>query len=341
MELIIQEVKRESKDAVTLMLKRSDGLELRYEAGQFITLVFPTPFGEKRRSYSFSSAPSLGETPAITIKRVVTGEFSRKLVEQTRPGDRLQASAVSGLFKLTSNWKEISQHIFFAAGSGITPCFSLIKTILHDSSREVVLIYSNKNREQAIFHDKLIELQRAYPDRFQLRFLFSDLLDVFNSRLSKWLLPQLLEQYLKTDCQHIRCYLCGPWDYMRMVQLTLLAEGIPMQAIHKENFDTLPRLHKPAPPDKEAHEVLIREGETNYRLRVQYPQTILAAAKEKGIQIPFSCEAGRCGSCVATCTKGKVWMAYNEVLMDEEVSAGRFLSCQAYPVGGDIEIRLD
>jgi ring-1,2-phenylacetyl-CoA epoxidase subunit PaaE len=94
----------------------------------------------------------------------------------------------------------------------------------------------------------------------------------------------------------------------------------------------------PRPPDVNEHRVTIHIDNHVYFVNVQYPQTILKAAKAKHIILPYSCEAGRCSSCAATCTSGKIWMAYNEVLTDDEVAKGRVLVCQAFPVGGDVEI---
>src|SRR5262249_19149882 len=129
-------------------------------------------------------------------------------------------------------------------------------------------------------------------------------------------------------------------DYMQTAEITLLTRT-DRERIIKESFSSLPRLVLPEPPDREKHKVTIRIHQDTYTLDVQYPKSILKAAKEKGIELPYSCEAGRCSSCVATCTKGKIWMAYNEVLVDREIEKGRVLTCQGFPVGGDAEIRFD
>lgn len=340
MQLLIQDIRKETQEASSFQLVSPDGLPVAYQAGQFITFVFQTPFGEKRRSYSFSSTPGIDPVPTITIKKIANGEFSRRLLDHAKPGDILVASAVSGLFTIPKELPSHKQFFFLAAGSGITPCYSLIKSLLYNSSCRVVLIYSNRNKESTIFHDELLALQLQFQDRFEIRFLFSNLLDIHNSRLGKWLLPQLLEEYRKVEKNDLEFYVCGPWDYMQMIQLTLLSEDISHHQIHKENFNSLPRLQKPKPPDTDAHNVHFRFYDSIHEFIVQYPSTILAAAKAAQIPVPFSCEAGRCGSCVATCTRGKVWMAYNEVLMEDEIAAGRILCCQAYPVSGDVEIHF-
>lgn len=328
----------ETSQSKTFLLQPVGDWQLSYEPGQFITLVFYTEHGEKRRSYSFSSSPVLSETPSITIKKVDNGEFSRKLIYYAQVGDELFTSGVSGFFQLPEKISSEKQFFFLAAGSGITPCFSLIKTILVRTSQTVTLIYSNKSESDAIFYKQLQDLQAQYAGRLVVHFLFSNKFDVFHSRLSKWLLLQLLKTQLEGDKKNLLFYLCGPYDYMQTISITLLGTSVPSENIIREHFNTLPRKVIPRPPDTDAHTVRIHIGGKVHTLVTQYPQTILAAAKAAHIELPYSCEAGRCGSCTATCTKGKVWMAYNEVLTDNEVDKGRVLTCQGFPIAGDAEI---
>jgi ferredoxin-NADP reductase len=334
--LKIKAVLKETPNAKTFVLEPLDGWQPEYQPGQFLTLVFQTPYGEKRRSYSISS--SLNETLSITVKKVDNGEFSRRLVYHTHEGDILYTSGISGFFQLPDNSNHIRQFFFLAAGSGITPCFSLIKTLLATTTQKVTLIYSNKSEEDTIFLQALQLLEKKYHDRFAVRFLYSNHFSVYHSRLSKWLLLQLLEQHLTAAKDETLFYLCGPFDYMQTIRITLLGESIPPSHIIKEDFSSLPRLVVPRPPDTDKHEVTIRINQQVYHLPVQYPQSILAAAKAKNILLPYSCEAGRCGSCVANCTNGKIWMAYNEVLTDQEIAKGRVLVCQGFPIGGDVEV---
>lgn len=328
----------ETKDAATFVLEPLHGWVPVYKPGQFITLVFKTPHGEKRRSYSISSSPILNEPLSITVKRVDNGEFSRWLHAHAVVGDVLNVSGISGLFLLPEKGNDADQFFFLAAGSGITPCYALIKTLLHTTDKNVVLIYSNRSEAETVFYQPLQLLQADFNDRFQVHFLFSNRLNVYESRLSNWLLQQLLHKYLSVEKEKAMFYLCGPSDYMQMIVITLLNGGIQKNNIRQENFSSLPRIIKKVPPDTVAHTVTIRFNNQVHSIPVQYPQTILAAAKENNIRIPYSCEAGRCGSCAATCVKGKCWMAYNEVLLDEEVANGRILCCQAYVVGSDAEI---
>lgn len=334
-QLQVIQIVQETEDAKTFVLRALNNWQPVYNAGQFITLVFDTKHGEKRRSYSISSSPALNEPLSITIKKVENGEFSRLLLSHAKVGDILNSSGISGLFQLPEN-PNTEQFFFLAAGSGITPCFSMIKTLLHTTNKQVALVYSNKSEEVTIFHQQFLSLQQRFPQRLVIRFLFSNK-GIIRNRLSNWLLQQFLKELVpeKATCLF---FLCGPFEYMQTATITLLSEGIPSHNIKKENFSSLPRKTKPVPPDTAGHLVTVYFQKQTHQLVVQYPNTVLAVAKKNHIPLPYSCEAGRCGSCAATCTKGQVWMAYNEVLLDDEVAAGRILCCQAYPIMGDIEI---
>ncbi len=337
-QLQITNIIPETKDTKTFVLQPLNNWQPIYKAGQFLTLVFDTKHGEKRRSYSISSSPDLDEPLSITIKKVENGEFSRLLLSHSKIGDVLNISDISGLFQLPEKMGETEQFFFLAAGSGITPCYSIIKTLLHCTDKNVMLIYSNKNEEEAIFHQQFLLLQNQFPKKFRAHLLFSSRGNAYKNRLSNWLLQELLKEYLKVETSKALFYLCGPFEYMQTATITLLSDGIPSHNIKKENFNSLPRKTKTIPPDTNEHLVTVHLENQVYQLTVQYPNSILAVAKANHIAIPYSCEAGRCGSCAATCTKGKVWMAYNEVLLDNEIADGRILCCQSYPIDGNVEI---
>jgi ring-1,2-phenylacetyl-CoA epoxidase subunit PaaE len=230
---------------------------------------------------------------------------------------------------------------FFAAGIGITPIFSLLKTALYSyPGLQIVLIYSNRNREEVVFYDELVQLQNEFTGRLKIEFLFSSAFDLSRARLSKWLLPTLINEYAIIPRQEILYYLCGPFTYMRMVVIGLEEQGVPDENIRKENFATVTNLPQILPPDTVAHQVRLLMQGNEYHFEVQYPETILRQAKKQGIPIPYSCEAGQCGSCVALCRQGSVWMSYNEVLTDADIAAGKVLTCTGYPVHGDVLLEI-
>jgi ferredoxin-NADP reductase len=335
-------IQPETDDCKTFCLAPTDGESFYYQPGQFLTFVFNKPAGEERRSYSISSAPVLNEPLSVTVKRLENGEYSRKLFDYAKEDDILITTGAGGFFVLPDNLYEYKEIFFIAAGSGITPIYPLIKTILYQHpDLRVILIYSNRSKPAAIFYEDLIQLSVFFSDRFMIEFLFSSARNLERARLSKWLLSKLLKEYGHAAYAQTLFYTCGPFDYMRMVSIALLENRVPLQHIRKENFTPVKISSRSLPPDTYKHAIEIQLQKKTYYIEAQYPQTILQAAKEAGIALPYSCESGRCGSCAATCTSGKVWMSYNEVLMDDEMEKGRILTCVGYPVGGGIILNYE
>lgn len=338
----IKEIIRETKDCKSFVLETTDGSNLSYKAGQFLTFIFNTSFGEQRRNYSFSSSPALQEPVCITIKRIPNGIFSRVMVDEAQPGDMMTTIGASGFFTLPDDMSHHQQLFLLAAGSGITPVFSLLKTVLHSYPHIIItLIYSNRSIEETIFYNALQQLQQQHPRRLQIVWLFSNAFDYTKARLSNWLLNELLKTYRAAPLSHCLFYLCGPFDYMRMTTITLRSAGVKSVNIRKEEFVIKePRIFL-QPPDTTARQVTVMLDKKQYKFSSIYPQTILEAARQAGIELPYSCDTGRCGTCAAVCTHGNVWMKYNEVLTDEDMRKNRVLTCTGYPVFGNVELDFD
>jgi ferredoxin-NADP reductase len=339
-KLVIKAIHEEVKGFKTFTFE--DGHGIVYQPGQYLTFVHTTSLEEIRRSYSIISVPQLNDSLAIGVKRIPNGAFSRRLTDHGKPGDILYTTGAAGFFVLPENISDYQQIFFLAAGSGITPIYALIKQCLHFHPHlDVILIYSNASAARTVFHNQLNALQRSFPNTFHLQFLFSDYPHLNKARLNKELLTELLDQFLKTEKSKTVFYTCGPEAYMRMCTYTLQEEKIPKENIRRENF-SIEKLHVPKaePPDKNPHEVKIHYGGAIHEFIVQYPDTILKAARKHNIILPYSCETGRCGNCAAKCLKGKIWLSYNEVLTEKELGSGITLTCVGYPVGGDVELEI-
>jgi ring-1,2-phenylacetyl-CoA epoxidase subunit PaaE len=339
--LTVEAIGQPAPGARTLVLRPVSGEVLSYTAGQYLTLVREAYGREARRSYSFSSAPGLGEAPAITVKRVDNGLFSRWLVDDVRVGDVLRTSGTGGFFTLPADVAAYQQLVLLAAGSGITPIFSLLKTALHQHLQlSVLLCYSNRTPADALFLPELRALAQQFPQRLHLELFFSHDPVLYRAHLHRELLEQLVAQYAPPAARTL-AYLCGPLDFMRMGTYGLHEAGLPLAHIRRELFQTGQPTPAPlAPPDTAAHTVTLLLRGQAHRLRVQYPRTILQAARQAGLQLPYSCEVGQCGNCAARCTQGQVWMKANEVLTDRELAQGLVLTCTGYPVGGDATLTL-
>jgi ferredoxin-NADP reductase len=338
----IREIVQETKDCKTFILEPPEGSNVDYKSGQFLTFIFNTPVGEQRRNYSLSSSPDLKEPVGITVKRMANGVFSRKMIDAAKAGDWLTTIGASGFFTLPGDISRYQQLFLLAAGSGITPVFSLLKTVLHKCpSITVVLIYSNHSKEDTIFYNALQQLQLQHPQQLQIEWLFSDSFDYTKARLGKWLLNELLKKHIVAPLSSCLFYMCGPFSYMRMITITLISAGINKANIRKEEFvitDPAVLIH---PPDTSTRQVAVILNKEQYQFHSAYPQTILQAAKHAGIEFPYSCETGRCGTCAALCTSGEVWMKYNEVLTEQDIKKGMVLTCTGYPVYGNVELDFD
>ena len=315
---------------------------IKYKAGQYLTLVAHLRGEEVRRSYSITSSPELNESLSIGVKRKANGYFSRLLVDLAVPGDELITTGAGGLFILPEETQSYKQLFFFAAGSGITPIYSLLKTALKRYPLlPLVLIYSNTSPATAVFLEKINELKEQFNDRFLLELLFSNAPDLIKARLHRELLIYFLNHYSIADSLSILYYICGPYPYMRMCTYVLQEFQVPYDNIKKENF-IIDQVRPPQamPPDINTRLVKINYAGKLYSVPVHFPDSILHASKKKGVVLPYSCETGRCGNCLARKLKGNVWLSYNEVLTDSDLDKGLTLTCVGHPVGGDVELEI-
>jgi ring-1,2-phenylacetyl-CoA epoxidase subunit PaaE len=250
-------INEEIKDFKTLAF--ADDHNIAYKAGQYITLVYHSHNVEIRRSYSITSSPALNEPLSIGIKRIENGLFSRKLVDTAIVGDELITIGSGGRFILPDDIQNYKQIFFFAAGSGITPVYSLIKTALYAHPHlSLVLIYSNASPEKTAFLDALKDLEKKFPSRFHTEFLFSNIVALSRARLHRDLLLEFLAQYAFFYYKEILFYICGPESYMRMCTYTLQEHDVPKVNIKREDFAiNAVRKRDASPPDKNERNVFI------------------------------------------------------------------------------------
>ncbi len=188
---------------------------------------------------------------------------------------------------------------------------------------------------------KLKEFEKQFNPRLQIKFLFSNIVELAKARLHRNLLLQFLKEFSIASYPETLFYTCGPESYMRLCTYTLQENDAPKDNIRREDF-VINAVHKrdALPPDKTSHKAFIKLNENEFYFDVEYPDSILQAAKKANIILPYSCEAGRCGSCVARCLKGKVWHSYNEVLTEKELQQNMVLTCVGHPVEGDVRLEI-
>jgi len=329
----------ETPDTRSFYLELINGSNIDYKAGQFLTFIFTDRGHEVRRSYSLGSTPGVDDNFFITVKRKPNGSISRRLFEHYRTGDILTAIEPSGKFVIEEPLHK--RYVFIAAGSGIIPVFSIIKYLLYFHPGTTVLLI-NQCRDEAniIYAEQLQQLLSRFNTRFTIIQLYSQPYShkYFSQRLNNTFVETTIRrQLMQHDIHSMQCYICGPVVFMLMAQFTLKLLHFKDDQIHKEQFVIIPPPPAPLITDTTPKLVAIYYKHQVYNVQVSYPMNILDAALQQGIQLPYSCKAGICSTCMATCKKGKVIMSTNEVLTEKDVAQGRILTCTGF-AESDVEI---
>jgi len=340
LELQVADVVDETDDARSLVFKVPDGAaipaqRLRYAPGQFLTLRIPSDrTGSVARCYSLSSSPFTDDALTVTVKRTVDGYASNWLCDHAHPGMRIHVLAPSGTFVPKTLDADF---LLLAAGSGITPMMAICKSALTEGSGRVLLFYANRDERSVIFGGALRELAAKYPDRLTV----VHWLESVQGLPTAAALAQLAAPY--TDRQ---AFICGPGPFMQAAQDALEALKVPAKQVHIEVFrslDTDPFAAvtiEDAGDEPPATAVVELDGETH---TVSWPRNakLLDVLLDAGLDAPFSCREGHCGACACTLRAGKVNMAVNDVLEQQDLDDGLILACQARPESDSVEVTYD
>ena len=311
-----------------------------YESGQFLTLISIINGKEIRRSYSLSSSPLADDVLSITVKRVANGEISRQLCDHTQEGDTLEALLPTGRFVLPKSINKVKHYFFIVAGSGITPVFSMIKTLIHSGYKgQMTLIYQSKNPKNTIFYDEIAAYTEGVKN-LNIQFFFSRPTDDNPpAYLNKDILTTIISIHLKVKKQNAAFYLCGSTAYMRMATMTLHFLDFEDKQIHREDF-VIPKFQEYVALKDFGHptRLTIHFQKKTYDIDVPYKTTLLDAALNNGIDLPYSCKGGVCTTCLCRTIKGKAIMPSNDKLFEDEILGGGTLSCIAYADTEVVEI---
>jgi ring-1,2-phenylacetyl-CoA epoxidase subunit PaaE len=352
--LAISDIRNETDECISLSFHIPGKWkeEFKFRAGQNITLRSLIGGEELRRSYSICSSPLENEL-RVAIKKLEGGKFSSHAYKHFKPAMTLDVLAPTGNFVLGLEASHHKHYVAFAAGSGITPVISLLKTILEEEPlSHFTLVYGNRNRNAVIFREELLDLKNKYPERFQLIPVFSrEKMDasLFEGRIDAAKVELLFKNIIPfaSDQEYL---LCGPAGMIFAIRNWLIAQGVGEKKIHFELFsdpgETGSALNKISPEKKKSSEekskVTIRlDGiSSNFEIPFEGP-TILESAIQNGADLPYACRAGVCASCRAKLVEGKVSMDQNYALAEEELEEGFILACQSHPASEKIVIDFD
>lgn len=354
--LRVSAVRPEAEDAVCLTLDVPTELqaEFRAQAGQHVVLRTELGGAEQRRTYSLLNAA--GELPLrIAVRTHAQGHVSRHIARNVKPGDTLDVMPPNGSFGPRENLG--GTYVAFAAGCGITPIISMIKTLLtREQSSRVILFYGNRSYSRGMLLEELLELKDRYLDRFALHFIMSgepQEIDLLNGRLDAAKVRELAKGLF--DVSRVRdCFVCGPGTMIEDVTGVLRTLGVDPARIHSEHFTATDLSSAGAITAQASSEQAAAQsapGITQVEVRMDGrrrtftmrtdEETILDAAARAGIDLPFSCKAGVCSTCRTKLVRGKVELDQNYALEDWELEQGFILACQAHAKTPELELNYD
>ncbi len=343
-------MRRETDDTVTIHFWHPLNEVLKYKPGQFLTLLIDTGEEKKvRRSYSLSSSPFTDVSIAITAKKIDGGNISVYLNERIKPGDIIEVMEPMGVFSLNPNSEKSRTVVLIGAGSGIAPLISMAKSVLIvEPESTVCLLYGNRNESTIIFRTTIEDLQKKYKDRFRVIHTLSQPSGSWTGktgRLTRSSILDHLSQLPGTAAADTDFYLCGPNAMMEEAKEALHERGVASDRIHRESFLTgHTAVHEEADSDDNRlvrREITLRYEGTDFKLAVEPHQTVLEAALEKDIDLPYSCQAGMCTACLGRRLSGEVHLDENEALTDAELADGFVLTCVAHPLTDDVVIEVE
>ncbi|APE34518.1 3-ketosteroid-9-alpha-hydroxylase [Nocardia mangyaensis] len=333
--LRVSAVIEETADARSLVFDLPDDDRFAYRPGQFLTLRIPGgPTGAVARCYSLASSPDTGEPPKVTVKRTVGGYGSNWLCDNIAVGDTVDVLPPLGTFTPASLDTDL---LLWAAGSGITPVMSILRSALVRAEGRVVLYYANRDQESVIFADELRELADRYPDRLTVTHWLESLQGLpTGARLAEF----------AASYREYESFVCGPGPFMTAVTTALAGAGWPRDRVTTEVFTSLSGDPFAAPEpiaaaeSADAARVEVELDGEVHALAWPRSRTLVDVLLADGIDVPYSCREGECGSCACTVVDGEVGMDNTGVLDQEDIDAGYTLACQARPRTDTIRIRF-
>ena len=321
-----------------------------FRQGQHLTLKARIDDEDVRRSYSLCSSP-LDKEWKVAVKQIPGGKFSTYINETVETGDLLEVMAPSGKFGVPVRADKVKNYLFFAAGSGITPVLSMLKTHLAgEPASSCKLFYVNRTAKSIIFKEDLEQLRNKYFGRLEIYYFLTKEkrdIELFNGRFDDEKMEILTSTFIDIpDTNDV--FLCGPEKMVHYVSDYLVAKGLPQENVHYELFVTglteedKARAERLSQQKVEGVEVVIVDGgkEFLFTMTSDY-DNILDAALSAGADLPFACKGGVCSTCKCKVESGSVEMKINYALDDKEVAQALVLSCQAVPTSDKVIVNFD
>jgi ring-1,2-phenylacetyl-CoA epoxidase subunit PaaE len=350
-KLTISDIKKEANDTVSIAFEIPNDLKSAYTylSGQYLTLKTEIEGEEIRRSYSLCSSPYENEW-RVAIKKVENGKFSTFANEKLKVGQKLDVMTPTGLFQVNLNPNNKKSYLLFAAGSGITPIISILKSVLKfEPNSDVTLFYGNKNFSSIIFREELEAIKNENMEKFRLIHVLSrESLgnQIQKGRIDAQKCEDLEKAFLTneiTNKENSEVFVCGPEEMILAVKDSMANFGVPKNQIHFELFGTTVKKEKIVNDEVKisANVTIIIDGDETKIALDSDSENILDAAQKAGADLPFACKGGVCCTCKAKILEGTARMDVNYALEQDELDAGYILTCQAHPTSEKLVVSFD
>jgi len=350
--LTIAAVRNETRDTIAVTFAVPPALRdsFRFQQGQHLTLRAKIGNEDVRRSYSICSAVQDGAL-RVAIKRTPGGLFSSWANDTLQAGQTLDVMPPMGHFNVPLDAANRKHYLAFAAGSGITPILSIIKTTLAAEPHSCfTLFYGNRASSSVIFKEELSDLKDSHLDRLKIAYVMSreqQDIELFNGRITKEKAAQFLRHWVRAEDIDI-AFICGPEDMMLGVSEALQEAGMPKPNIKIELFAaSIPKhAHQPRPAagaavHRHTEVTVIMDGNAASFTMEQDKESLLDAGLRAGLDMRYSCKGGVCSTCRCKVIEGSVDMDVNYALEDYEIARGYVLSCQSFPTTAKVVVDFD
>ena len=328
-----------------------------FTQGQYLTLRHEIEGRDLRRSYSICAGVDDGEL-RVGVRKVRGGVFSQWINSHLRPGDQIQVMAPQGRFFTPLAPDRRRHHLGIAGGSGITPILSIMKTVLaREPLSRFTLIYGNRQLRSTMFKEELEDLKSRYMARLALHHVFSE--EQTDTPLQHGVMDRFkIGEFLQAAVPAAsidEAYVCGPFQMNDEAEAALREAGVPEERIHIERFGIAQAagpsastagvdavMHNTVPGEANSARITIVRDGLRRDITFQHGQpSILDSATAAGMELPFSCTSGVCGTCRCKVLEGQVHMERNYALDKNDLAAGFVLACQAHPMSEQVVLSFD
>ncbi|MFN9998394.1 MAG: 2Fe-2S iron-sulfur cluster-binding protein, partial [bacterium] len=327
--LTVSAIRQEANDAFSIEFSNVPALFRDFSAGQHLTIKVTIKGETLYRTFSISSIPNTDNLLTLTIKKIKGGKITNYLAEHLKVGDSLEVTAPSGQFYLNPEPAHQNNYVMIAGGSGITPIYSMIGTILKfEPKSKITLLYANRTSSSIIFKEKIEQWTREFSRQFKVKHFLNEEENPQNAikgYITRISLEEMVNHY---DKNKLDFYLCGPEIMTNKLIEDLAYLGIAKEKIHRELFLITGQTQVST---SQKAQVSAKVFGKTYQFETEEGKTILQSGLNQNVPLPFSCQSGLCGMCKMKCTEGKVTMKSNQALTENELKEGYILTCQSLP----------